>query len=75
MKTIKYNSPQNLPQIPLMPRDYSETINRPDTSSLENDMPTDPTRGRQPMLRDVLSVVSIFDIPMFYIIMCVLYYK
>jgi len=37
-----------------------EITNRPNTPSVENNMPTDPTRGQQPTLHDVLSAVPIF---------------
>jgi len=62
VKTIKHDSPQTLPES--YQRDaivQREITNRPDIPSLEKNMPIDPTRGRQPTLRDVLSPVPIFD--------------
>jgi len=63
-KTIKSDSSQNLPESHQHDATVQrETINRPDTS-LENDMLTHPTRGRQPtLLREhpLLSTVTIFD--------------
>jgi len=59
-KTIKHNAPQ------ILPESYQRNsivqhkiINRPNTLSLENDMPTDPIR--QLTLRDILFAILIFD--------------
>jgi len=56
-KIIKHDSSLN----PINATRLFSRTNRPDTLSLENDVPIDPTRERQPTLRNVLSAVPILD--------------